>query len=100
MATLVSILVSIWLHLEARKTQPERSGIRVSILVSNWMHLEAYMRSYVAAPGGCFNPSFYLDVSGTKRTSNNIFGQCGFNPSLYLDVSGTIRAKVKQLRKE
>ena len=36
----------------------------VSILVSIWMHLEGSFVRFIKERPDCFNPSFYMDASG------------------------------------
>ncbi len=61
---IVSILVSIWMHLEVRGKQFGETPKIVSILVSIWMHLEELRLVTLQLVPCSFNPSFYMDASG------------------------------------
>ncbi len=86
----VSILVSIWMHLEEFGPVAIHSVRAVSILVSIWMHLEDLVPTVMPVRVICFNPSFYLDASGSLTGVLFRPGQTRFNPSFYLDASGSL----------
>ena len=60
----------------------------VSILVSIWMHLEVMFYLGGIDMFDCFNPSFYLDASGRQMSLSVLKNLVCFNPSFYLDASG------------
>ena len=85
----VSILVSIWMHLEVQNLQWLRASHNVSILVSIWMHLEEEKILVTKFPIFCFNPSFYMDASGRMFRISSLGVRWCFNPSFYMDASGS-----------
>ena len=85
----VSILVSIWMHLEERCCIVRALNLNVSILVSIWMHLEVDFRVMLKPNLYRFNPSFYMDASGRESETLPQIQTLCFNPSFYMDASGS-----------
>ncbi len=58
------------------------------------MHLEVAAACLILGGCKCFNPSFYLDASGSGIKSGFSNTSFSFNPSFYLDASGSREARI------
>ena len=66
------------MHLEDFPCFLKYASILVSILVSIWMHLEDPHHLFVIAGLVRFNPSFYMDASGRQEADHGNYRTTGF----------------------